>query len=74
MPETRPIVQPNLELNATNINRKGATPYRKIGLPLDSFCNYESNHHFAATISFGGVSITASSQVLAILCGKIDFL
>ena len=37
MPETRPISQPN-ELNTTNIHvdRKGAAPHRKIGLPLNS--------------------------------------
>ena len=37
MPETRPIAQPNLEFNAANINRKAAAPYRKIGLPINSF-------------------------------------
>ena len=37
MPETRPIAQPNQELNITNINRKRATLIDKIGLPLNSF-------------------------------------
>ena len=55
------------------LNRKGATPHRKIGLPLNSlyFYSYESNYHFAATITFDYVSITAFSQVLTIVCGKI---
>ena len=35
MPETRQMAQPK-ELNATNINRKGAAPHRKIGLPPNS--------------------------------------
>ena len=35
MSETRSIAQPK-ELNTTNINRKGAAPHRKIGLPLNS--------------------------------------
>ena len=35
MSETRPIAQPK-ELNTTNINKKGAVPYRKHGLPLKS--------------------------------------
>ena len=35
MPETRQIVPPK-ELNITNINRKGAAPHCKIGLPLNS--------------------------------------
>ena len=53
------------ELNATNINRKRATSHRKIGLPLNRFFyNYESNHHFAATISFDYVLITALSLIL----------
>ena len=33
MPETRQIVPPK-ELNTPNINRKGAAPHHKIGLPL----------------------------------------
>ena len=52
MPETRPMAQPNQELNTTNINRIAAAPIGKIGLPLNIFFNYESNHHLAATISF----------------------
>ena len=35
MPETRQIMQLK-ELNIININRKGATPHLKIGLPLNS--------------------------------------
>ena len=35
MPETRQIAQPK-EPNTTNINKKGAAPYQKIGLPLKS--------------------------------------
>ena len=35
MSETRQIVPPK-ELNITNINRKGAAPHRKIGLPLNT--------------------------------------
>ena len=35
MPETRQIAQ-SKELSTTNINRKGAAPHRKIGLPLNS--------------------------------------
>ena len=35
MPETRKIAQPK-ELNTTNINRRRAAPYRKIGLHLNS--------------------------------------
>ena len=35
MPETRPIAQPK-QHNTTNINRKGAAPNSKIGLPLNS--------------------------------------
>ena len=71
MPETRQIAQPK-QLNILNINEKGAAPLRKIGLPLNSFfCNCESNHHFASTISFDFVSIPSLSQVLKIICGKI---
>ena len=39
MPETRQTAQPQ-KLNATNIIRKGAAPYRKIGLPLNSLFLY----------------------------------
>ena len=35
MSETRQIAQPK-ELDITNIDRKGATPHRNIGLPLNS--------------------------------------
>ena len=35
MPETKQIAQPK-ELNNTDINKKGAAPHRKIGLPLNS--------------------------------------
>ena len=35
MPKTMRIAQPN-KLNATNINKKGAAPHCKIGLPLNS--------------------------------------
>ena len=35
MPDTRPIVQPNSEVNATNINRKGGATHCKLGLPLN---------------------------------------
>ena len=34
MPETRQTAQPK-ELNITNIDRKGAAPHRKIGLPIN---------------------------------------
>ena len=39
LPETRPIAQP-IKLNAINIDRKGAAPHRKIGLPLNSLYLY----------------------------------
>ena len=35
MPETRQIAL-SKELNTTDINRKGAAPHQKIGLPLSS--------------------------------------
>ena len=35
MPETRQIAQ-SKEIDTTTINRKGAEPHRKIGLPLNS--------------------------------------
>ena len=35
MPERKQTAQPK-ELNITNIDRKGAAPHRKIGLPLNS--------------------------------------
>ena len=73
MPETRQTAQPK-ELYTTNVNWKGAAPHRKIGLPLNRlvyFCNCESNHRFAAIISFDCVSIIPPSQVLTIIYGKI---
>ena len=39
MPETRQILPPK-ELNTTIINKKGAAPHRKIGLPLNSLFLY----------------------------------
>ena len=71
MQETRKIELPK-QLNTININRKGAAPHRKIGSPLNSyFCNFESNHRSAATISFNCVTIPLPSQVLKIICDKI---
>ena len=70
MPETRQIAQPK-KLNTKNINRKGEATHRTIGLLLVYFYNYESNHRFAATISFDFVSIPFLLQVLKIIRGKI---
>ena len=73
MAETRQLVLPK-ELNTTNINRKGAAPHRRIGLPLNScLCNCKSSHHFTSAISYHCDSVPSSSQisVLTIIFGKI---